>query len=886
MLELLLLLGGLAVGAGVWSAMGGRKEGDEKPPFFDLEKGDGPTSSPPLPEKDEPLASESGARGKPVVLGGEESGGRGVEQLQDLLSRAPDQVRPHLLEGGAGDEKGKSGRKKKVRKPLKVTYATDEIISRSSRFSHHRRALNNAESLVEKEKAVEAREIYERTKKRVNDEEPRKKLETNIEDINRWLAGLDFEEVEEEGGLNFPEIIIPLTTQALAIENLTQGLKNISEGLVGQLAQAMAISNQPLSQPAAPPQAGGGPGGGAAPGSQPLMDLAGQPEAPAAGPYNTGPVYASGPITATGPVNMTGPITAPPQVGGAAGPASRSEAPSAYSSPAPGPGQATGGEASGGGVAGGTAGAAGGGGAAGAGGMVGATGTALAPAPGVADEAYNVNVGYAPPNAPPTPVAPYAPGGDVEAASISISLGGAGGPGINIPAGAPTPGTGEGLNLKKPGEVGDDVPPPGIELNENGELLTDGWTDDDFLKEWEKYKNLPLNDRRTGLDRRKMPDRRKDRRKDRRSGIERRQRDLLKERDEFLRKLEKHKQRKKDLEEWNNRKKKKKKLKPKPKLDFNLGESPAAQGAPPEERPVITLENAVINIGDTDLDKPAQKEEEKPAEEKTEAPVDEDIKPEESKTETAPASENGAEKFLPDPMTLEDLEGDTKEFMPEPLPEGDEPPPTTFRMEPPEDLAFIGLPEAKEEIYDPELPALEGVDDPPLVGVVHGEADLTGEGEEQPDSQEMNAIGEGVEASDDIPSLGGEEGDYFGDDEDEVEESEQPKPPPQEIHGILELKPPEEDDAPFLTLTYDFAKIPDSFQLSRDYHTMEYAYYKYKPMLVKAQEFTRRKMLKNALNYYRVIKSQNIPPEFKRMINRNIQDITEYLEKFLMSRGE
>ena len=46
------------------------------------------------------------------------------------------------------------------------------------------------------------------------------------------------------------------------------------------------------------------------------------------------------------------------------------------------------------------------------------------------------------------------------------------------------------------------------------------------------------------------------------------------------------------------------------------------------------------------------------------------------------------------------------------------------------------------------------------------------------------------------------------------------------------------------------------------------------------------KWSKNALNYYRVIKSQNIPPEFKRMINRNIRDITDYLEKFLMSRSE
>ncbi len=117
----------------------------------------------------------------------------------------------------------------------------------------------------------------------------------------------------------------------------------------------------------------------------------------------------------------------------------------------------------------------------------------------------------------------------------------------------------------------------------------------------------------------------------------------------------------------------------------------------------------------------------------------------------------------------------------------------------------------------------------------------------------------------------------------ELPDYPQEKGPVQEIRGVLELKPPDEDDAPFLTLTYDFSKIPDSFQLSKNYHTLEYVYYKYKPLLIKAQEFARRKMIKNALNYYRMIKSQNIPPEFKRMINRNIQDITDYkrLEKQL-----
>lgn len=106
----------------------------------------------------------------------------------------------------------------------------------------------------------------------------------------------------------------------------------------------------------------------------------------------------------------------------------------------------------------------------------------------------------------------------------------------------------------------------------------------------------------------------------------------------------------------------------------------------------------------------------------------------------------------------------------------------------------------------------------------------------------------------------------------------------QEIRGVLELKAPEEEDTPFLTLTYDFQKIPHEFILSRDHQIFEYAYYKYKPMLLKAQKYIKRKQITKALNYYRVIREQQIPPEFRRMIDQNIKDITEYLQKYLMAR--
>lgn len=136
-----------------------------------------------------------------------------------------------------------------------------------------------------------------------------------------------------------------------------------------------------------------------------------------------------------------------------------------------------------------------------------------------------------------------------------------------------------------------------------------------------------------------------------------------------------------------------------------------------------------------------------------------------------------------------------------------------------------------------------------------------------------------------IEIVDGDIDDQLGEIETEPERMEEEKEPEKILHGVLELKPPEVDDAPFLTLTYDFGKIPHGFRLSKNYSIMEYSYYKYKPMLMKAQEFARRKMLKNALNYYRVVKSQNIPPELRKMINRNIQDITEFLEKYLMAKG-
>ncbi len=88
-------------------------------------------------------------------------------------------------------------------------------------------------------------------------------------------------------------------------------------------------------------------------------------------------------------------------------------------------------------------------------------------------------------------------------------------------------------------------------------------------------------------------------------------------------------------------------------------------------------------------------------------------------------------------------------------------------------------------------------------------------------------------------------------------------------------------ELPILKVSYDFSKLPDEFSLAREKNILEYSYYKYKPMLEKANEYLQKRKVKDAINYYKVVMAQNIPPEFKTMIRTNINDLTEYLEKFL-----
>ncbi|WP_000209453.1 hypothetical protein [Leptospira interrogans] len=415
------------------------------------------------------------------------------------------------------------------------------------------------------------------------------------------------------------------------------------------------------------------------------------------------------------------------------------------------------------------------------------------------------------------------PGTPTSSGGTGGSGGGAGGVGTPTPSGG-TGGSGGGAGSG----VGTPTPSSGAGSSGGGTAGTypqsysepnamDLPDDTFFSEEWEKFKDLPLVDRRTGENRRFGTERRAgSKRKDRRQGEDRRKEDLFKLRDEYLK--QKEEQKKREREEAG--------FEAQDSADFDWTEAPARDELPPFLAPVLPkIELIPIRLPD---------------------PQDKTIRPEEEETSQTPSSTSqSGEIRLEAPTTSE-----TPEKIPTPL-----------------ELPKIGLP-------DPEYQKT-GETTPEIPHLAPASSDDSTVADETPEIEVLEGglepLGEDVEED---TGSGGDES-TGGPKEEE----------PRMIHGILELKPPEVDDAPFLTLTYDFDKIPHAFKLSKNYSIMEYSYYKYKPMLVKAQEFARRKMLKNALNYYRVIKSQNIPPELRKMINRNIKDITEFMEKYLMAKG-
>ncbi|MCW7492902.1 hypothetical protein ND861_07820 [Leptospira sp. 2 VSF19] len=704
--------------------------------------------------------------------------------------------------GEESSESSSSGERQRREKP-DISFSADDIISKNSKYSFHRRPLLNAEALVEAEQVEEAIEIFERTGNRIPDQEIKEKIKKNIQDLEEFLEdnpppekGGEPGKVEKpkkkdskSGGQTKPD---------KDLTDLVSALKEVSELFAESIARAIqfAQSSQPPNfpqSPQLPSQNVGSPAPIIPPNRMETPQQGGKP--PVETPISTPQVNQN----VAGGNQLVHPIVyqflqSSPQAPGFDPKVIQNQDQLLQS-------------LNQGLTSGGLAGA--------------LPGTPMAP-PG----SGIVGPFYVPPDIQGQPGLP----------GVSGSPGQAGFP-------------------KKP----IDLQALADQISKKDVSELDLPEDTFFSSDWKQFKDLPLVDRRSGEERRKNPDRRTNLagRKDRRSGEDRRKKDRFHEREEFLKNqaLKKIEKKAKELEAQGEETSLNDLLKPyfPDQPNFKLSEDWGLEtiNLPdpndlrrdekepqlhPHERSLEEEPNWLEATTDS-----LRKELELP--DPVDPQTDKLIKPKSEPKEQADSnkSETIIETDVPiqveltnRPLTSEDLRIG--------LPDADE----VFRERKKREEA--GLPEEEEgpSFEDAEAPEIEIVD---------------------------GNLGEIAEEESPIPL-------------DEMAEKATEEEPEKIIHGVLELKPPEADDAPFLTLTYDFGKIPHAFRLSKNYSIMEYSYYKYKPMLMKAQEFARRKMLKNALNYYRVIKSQNIPPELRKMINRNIRDITEFMEKFLMAKGK
>ncbi|MDF3820236.1 hypothetical protein P3G55_10015 [Leptospira sp. 96542] len=696
----------------------------------------------------------------------------------------------------SSDDGGSQSASRPKRQNPDVSFTADEIISKNSKYSFHRRPLLNAEALVENDQVEEAIEIFERTGNRIPDGEIRNKIQKNIQDLEEYLednppapkegqkketdtAEKKKRDSKQDHKLQDPNFK-PEPKLDRDLSDLVGALKEVSDLFAESIARAIqfAQSHPPATSPNLDP-------GLQLPESRPPQN------------GNQGSAQSAN-LTAPQPNFQNAPPT--PQNIGQQGIVH----PVVYQF------------------------------------LQSAPQNQNVDAQGLQNQNQllgSLNQGLVQGSLPGAPGVPMSPPGS----------------GIVGPFYVPQ------------GKAGEARGEPSVSLEDlkeeirNRDISELDLPEETFFgREWKGFKDLPLVDRRSGEERRKNQDRRSNvaGRKDRRSGEDRRKSDRFKEREDFLKNkaVEKLEHKAKQLKEMGEEASLNDLLKPyfpdspSPKLNIpeldDLREPiglPEAEEIRRDRKPPVSEDEWLDSKEDPEwFDKTTnalRKELElpEPIDPKTDEIISKPFEPPKQKSETVIETDDPIQVELTPFGRVEDIKIG--------LPDADE----VFRERQSGEKETGGY---KEPGSSPNLEDAE----PPEIEIVDGDL-----GEISDEEAPLSA--------------------------DEMAEKTEDAEPEKIIHGVLELKPPEADDAPFLTLTYDFGKIPHAFRLSKNYSIMEYSYFKYKPMLMKAQEFARRKMLKNALNYYRVIKSQNIPPELRKMINRNIRDITEFMEKFLMAKG-
>lgn len=787
-----------------------QRQGDEEPKAPTKKTGGGRGSSDPSPKRGR--GEELGFQTEPKTSKPK------AKSLSDKLSELPDLLEENDEEELGDSEPKKSPRRKREKeKPPKslselplgdfgeedpssesaserprrespeISFSADDIISKNSKYSFHRRPLLNAEALVEAEQVEEAIEIFERTGNRIPDPAIKEKIKKNIQDLEEFLEdnppqspGDPSNETKPQGKDQKPKPKPPgnLEKSDKDLSDLVHALKEVSELFAESIARAIQFA-----QNSPPPNF---PNAQKDPQFSPPQNIAEFPPPPLPGretPQSGGPQINQ---TVEGGNQLVHPIVYQ---------FLQSSPPSPSLNPS------------------------------------------LTQNQDQLLQSLNEGLtqGGLTPSAPGYPLAPS-------------------GSGIVGPFFVPPESKQRTEEERKPF----DIQELAEQISKKDVSELDLPEDTFFSNDWKQFKDLPLVDRRSGEERRKSPDRRNNLvgRKDRRSGDDRRKRDRFKEREEFLKNqaLQKLEKKAKELEAKGEEASLNDLLKPyfpeQPNLklpeswdlepiglpdpsDLRRDEKEPLlhpdERKPSEEEPNWFQEATDSLRKELELPDPVDPQTDELISSKVELP--EAVDPNKHKSETIIETDMPIQVELTNrPLVADDIKIG--------LPDADE----VFRDR-----------KSKEGAGETEGPSFDDVDGPDIE-IVDGD------------------LGEIAEEESPMPL-------------DEMAEKATEDEPEKIIHGVLELKPPEADDAPFLTLTYDFGKIPHAFRLSKNYSIMEYSYYKYKPMLMKAQEFARRKMLKNALNYYRVIKSQNIPPELRKMINRNIRDITEFMEKFLMAKG-
>ncbi len=75
-----------------------------------------------------------------------------------------------------------------------------------------------------------------------------------------------------------------------------------------------------------------------------------------------------------------------------------------------------------------------------------------------------------------------------------------------------------------------------------------------------------------------------------------------------------------------------------------------------------------------------------------------------------------------------------------------------------------------------------------------------------------------------------------------------------------------------LVFSFDFNRIPWNSKLIGS------AYQKYKPILVRAQNFAYKNKIRVAIDCFEVVENQNIPRELREMIHQNKIDLLKYIK--------